>query len=278
MTIVQYLQNENSEKYMLGLIMENLYLYQSINTEEKIDVFSGTLYNYFVNECVQKNQYLTLTQNDYKKVMNIYKNLISNLKVINDNDKNEIQILTIIRQHRKSLIELLMTKDEIDEVIVPCSEYSYRLQEKILHINLNDICEPIIDIGCGKKASLVKDLIKKGKDAFGIDQYISSEKKILNENWFDFVFIPRKWGTIISHMAFTNHFRRNITYKTNDMGKYEQKYFEILESLKVGGKFIYCPRIPEIEKMINTSKYSISIINNYMSDKLLDTIHIGRRI
>lgn len=276
MTIVQYLQNENSEKYILRLIMDNLYLYQSIDTEDKVDAFSGTLYNYFVNECIQKNQYLTLTQDDYKKVMNIYKKLITNLKEVDDNQNKEMQIIEIIRQHREKLIDLLKIKNEEDEVIIPCSEYSYRLQEKVLQIDINDLCDPIIDIGCGQKASLVKDLLQKGKDAFGIDQYASNEKKILNENWFEFHFIPMKWGTVISHMAFTNHFRRSITYETSDRARYEGKYLEILESLKPGGRFIYCPRIPEVEGMINMSEYEMKTFSNDRSDRLLDTVHIMR--
>jgi hypothetical protein len=276
MTIVEYLQSANSEKYILGLIMDNLYLYQAIDTENKVDAFSGTLYNYFVNECVQKNQYLTLTQDDYQKVMDIYKKLILNLKKVDDNNNKEAQVVGIIRQHREKLIEVLKTKNEDDEVIIPCSEYSYGLQEKVLQINPIDLCEPIIDIGCGQKALLVKDLLQKGKDAFGIDQYVSFDKKILNENWFDFHFIPRKWGTVISHMAFTNHFRRSITYKTSDRARYEGKYLEILESLKPGGGFIYCPRIPEVEEMINMSEYDMRVFSNDRSDRLLDTVHIMR--
>jgi hypothetical protein len=65
------------------------------------------------------------------------------------------------------------------------------------------------------------------------------------------------WGTIISHMAFTNHFIYHLKHKTKLPEEYEKTYFKTLIGLRAGGVFYYSPSIPEIEKNIDTSRYSI---------------------
>ena len=62
--------------------------------------------------------------------------------------------------------------------------------------------QPIMDIGCGQKASLVKEFQGMGLKAYGIDQYISKEPYLICENWLDYSFYDTKWGTIIAHMSF----------------------------------------------------------------------------
>ena len=276
--IVGYLQNENSEKLIIKMILENILYYQAINTNKKVEDFSGTLYNYFVHECVMNNQYIYLSKNEYNSIHNLYKELIYNLRALNINDVSYDDIKAIVKNHREKLIGIITSKaDAIErDIIIPCSEYSADLQLKILRIDQNNISDPIIDIGCGKEAKLVKLLEKEHKNVYGIDQYYSKHANIICNNWLDFYFAPNTWGTIISHMAITNHFRRSITFKTDEMKQYMIKYKEILASLKIDGKFIYCPKIPEIEKALITAGYEITYYSNIDSNSMMDTVHVKK--
>ncbi len=276
--IVGYLQNENSEKLIIKTILENLLYYQGINTNQKVEDFSGALYNYFVHECVMNNQYICLSTHEYNGVLNLYKELIYNLRALSIDDILYEDVKTIVKNHRKKLIEIISSKDDESDkkIIIPCSEYSADLQMKILRIDTNSITDPIIDIGCGKDAKLVKLLEKLHKNVYGIDQYYNKQANILFDNWFDFYFAPHTWGTVISHMAFTNHFRRSITFKTDEFDKYISKYREILASLKINGEFVYCPRIPEIEETLITSGYEITCYSNIDGNSMMDTVHVRK--
>ena len=277
--IVDYLSSENSEKLIVNLIKENIYLYQAINTETKINQFTGTLYNHFVNECVMNNQYICLSREYYDKIFDIYKMLINKLKDITAYNNLEDKIRSIVKEHRIRLIEIINKPSVIDnsEVIIPCSEYSYNLQVSILRINETNIREPIIDIGCGKHANLIKELEKRYNNVYGIDQYINDKSNVICENWFDFNFKSNTWGTIIAHMSFTNHYRRSISFSSPELNNYSNKYVEILESLKDGSYFIYTPSIPEVEDELDEDKFEIRKYTNILNDRNMDTVHIKRR-
>ena len=276
--IIGYLQSKNSEKLIIKMISDNILYYQAINTNQKVEDFSGTLYNYFVHECVMNNQYICLSKNEYNAVLNLYKELIYNLRALSIDEVSYEDVQTIVKNHREKLIEIISRKDdEVDKkIIIPCSEYNADLQIKILRIDSNSITDPIIDIGCGKDAKLVNLLKKQYKNVYGIDQYYSIQDNIVRNNWFDFHFEPNTWGTVISHMAFSNHFRRSITFKTDELGRYISKYKEILASLKINGKFVYCPRIPEIEESLITSGYEITCFCNIDGNTMMDTVHVKK--
>jgi hypothetical protein len=219
------------------------------------------------------NQYLELSKNEYSRILSIYIELVQNLRSIAYGSRSKTQIQTIVQEHRIKLIELLYKKTEKIDVIIPCAEYTNRFQQKMLRLNSDTLMQPVLDIGCGRKASLIKDLHKNGIKAFGLDQYISKEAYILCDNWLEYEFEANTWGTVISHMSFTNHYRRCITYKSKEQSKYETKFLEILESLKKGGSFIYCPSLPEVEKDLDKKKFEAK---HYMNNNnvQMDTVHI----
>ena len=276
--IVGYLRNENSEKLMIMMISDNILYYQAINTDQKVEDFSGTLYNYFIHECVMNNQYICLSKREYNAVFNLYKELIWNLRSLCVDEASYEDVQTIVKNHRKKLIDIISRRDDENDkkIIIPCSEYSADLQIKILRIDLNSLTDPIIDIGCGKDAKLVNLLKKRYKNVYGIDQYYCKQNNIVLGNWFDFQFAPNTLGTVISHMTFSNHFRRSITFKTDELDKYISKYKEILTSLKINGKFVYCPRIPEIEESLITSGYEITCFSNIGGTAMMDTVHVEK--
>lgn len=60
---------------------------------------------------------------------------------------------------------------------VVCEEYSPQLQVRLLGIEINHLRQPLLDIGCGKSARLVRYLRARHIKAYGIDK-LTSEKPI----------------------------------------------------------------------------------------------------
>lgn len=279
--VIEYLQDEHTKLNIIKLIKNNLYLYQQINTNEKIQSFSGSIYNYFVSECIQNNQYISLSNETINRINDIYINLVKKLKQIStDNYDNEL-IESIVIKHREQLLNALSENEYHkcdNQLYIPCSEYSGSFQYTLLRLNQFRLLEPVMDIGCGKEYELLKYLEHAGyKDIFGIDQYISDNNFIACTNWFDYKFEPNKWGTVIAHMSFSNHFRRSLINEDISLKKYKDKYAEILRSLQINGLFIYTPSIKQIENSINKSYYSVAYYEN-MNDRNLDTVVIKRNL
>ena len=140
---------------------------------------------------------------------------------------------------------------------VTCSEYSAALQSEILYLKDIQLSEPILDIGCGKTANLVKYLRGKGFEAYGIDRFSDDSFFIEKTDWLAFDYGNEKWGTIVSNLGFSNHFVHNHLREDGDFIGYAKKYMEILHSLKVGGCFCYAPDVPFIEKSLDRKAFLI---------------------
>ena len=278
MNIIEYLKDEQTKKQIISLILSNLDLYQGINSKQKIDSFTGILHNMFVKECVQNNQYISLSNSSISKLITQYGKLINQLREVKYNNFYEIK--NIVESHRYELIKIIeynCYSETTNQKIIPCYEYTDDFQFSILRLGEFNLIEPIMDVGCGENCSLVNLLIDLGyKRVFGIDQYVSNEKNILTGNWFDYFFKKNSFGTIISHMALSNHFKRSIIDNDHNKQKiYENKYFEILEALKPDGLFIYTPSLSSIEEKVDREYFSIKRYEN-AADKELDTVIIKK--
>jgi len=280
MDIISYLSDAKTETAVIDLIYDNLFYYQNLDTSDKIDCFSSGLYNWFVQEYLQNNQYLFLSEQSYTKLFDLYKELVFRLKDISLEKKDKKLIAEIVRRHRKNLIVILRNIKDIDTeqtYIIPCAEYSAELQQQVLRIDPAKIMGPFLDIGCGRLATLVSKMAERGIEAYGIDQYLGSNKNIICKNWLDFDYGNQAWGMVVSHMAFSNHYRWNKNRNTELLPRYEITYHEILSSLKRGGKFIYAPSLPEIETILNPNEYEVLHFANMVDDNNLKTTHITRR-
>ena len=142
---------------------------------------------------------------------------------------------------------------------VPCEEYSASLQLKILNIDITQLNEPILDIGCGSNGTLVHYLNQQGITAFGMDRLAPSGPQFIQKDWFDFD--PRQtWGTIIAHQSISTHFIYNHLHNSRVAKKYAQLFMSILSNLNEGGAFYYAPGLPFFEtEMDETGQYAISI-------------------
>lgn len=277
--IIQYLQSDETKERIVSLINDNILLYQGINTDIQIQKYTGLIYNQFVKECVQNNQYVSLSNKTINAINEIYKQLVLNLRQISKKKYEINELRFIVDEHRNKLVSALEHNDYEDkkeQLFIPCSEYTGEFQNEILRTDLHQLEEPIIDIGCGLSYELIKLLRRNGySEVYGLDQYVNTDSKIVCSNWFDYTFQESTWGTIIAHMSFSNHLRRSIINNDEYKETYVKKYYEILHSLKQDGVFIYTPSVKVIEDKLHRNEYKIQYFRN-VTDNNLDTVYIRK--
>ena len=206
----------------------------------------------FVHVLGERNQFYNFSLEQKNKVQKIYNLLINEIYQSFVSDNRDLK--TIISEHRKRL-KSIFDKPVIEK---PCSYYDAKMQIDILGIDTEKLVEPIIDVGCGENANIVKYLGDQGFNISGIDRYCKIvNNAIKNIPWDDFVFEKSYWGTIISHMAFSNHFIYHYLKNDSIDYRYAIKYKEILDSLKNNGNFFYTPSLPFIEKYLDKTIYRV---------------------
>ncbi len=89
---------------------------------------------------------------------------------------------------------------------VPCEEYSAGFQLSLLGLGLDDLIEPVLDIGCGSNGALVHSLREHGIEAYGLDRLAPKEPFFFQSDWFDFDLDQEAWGCILAHQSLSTHF------------------------------------------------------------------------
>lgn len=142
---------------------------------------------------------------------------------------------------------------------VVCAEYAAALQLNVLRLDPAALKEPVLDIGCGPQAGLVRLLRQQGLAAYGVDRFIASPEPYLKTgDWLDFSMPAGYWGTIVSNLSFSNHFLHHHHRNSPDCTRYAAKYMEILRSLRPGGSYHYAPSLPMVEKYLSPAEFMVS--------------------
>lgn len=142
---------------------------------------------------------------------------------------------------------------------VVCAEYAAALQLNVLRLDPATLAGPVLDIGCGPQAGLVRLLRQQGISAYGVDRFIASPEAYLKTgDWLDFVLPAAYWGTIVSNLSFSNHFLHHHYRNSADCTRYAAKYMEILRALRPGGRYHYAPSLPMIEKYLSPEEFIVS--------------------
>jgi hypothetical protein len=282
--------NINISEEISGMIQDSeseVYQYFNNLDDEKIEYIS----NFMTNKCIKiflyNNQYLYFEENYELVIKDIYINLLKTIKSLVCKSKlTSEKLQEIIHDHhinlKKFLIETnrneMLNIDKYEKNIKPtvCSEYSAIFQLNILGIDLNNISEPILDIGCGTNGNLVKYLREIGLDAYGIERDVDIETEFIEKvNWLEYKVEKNKWGTIISNMAFSNHFFHNHINKNPIEVEYFNKFKEILEGLKKSGTFVYAPGLEFIEEIFEDEYKIVKFANHNLKNKRLYTTKIS---
>jgi len=126
----------------------------------------------------------------------------------------------------------------------------------VLGLGTASISKPVIDIGCGAHATLVRALSLLGIDAHGIDRVVTSELAS-QADWLSYPYGRARFGTVLSHLGFTLHFLHHHMAAGETAYEYARAYMAILGSLTVGGRFVYTPGLPFLETLLDASMYRV---------------------
>lgn len=151
------------------------------------------------------------------------------------------------------------TDDRSKQDLLLLTEYEADLQLRVLGVTIDDMVEPILDLGCGEHATLVRHLREYQLDATGLDQFDHDEPFVRSGDWLDESLGAERWGTILSHMAWSNRFLQHHLDPSGHPERYAKRYMEILAALKRGGSFIYSPGLPFIERLLPREQYDIKL-------------------
>ena len=150
----------------------------------------------------------------------------------------------------------LRSAPEVGHVVY--EEYSAKLQIELLQIDVAELKQPVLDIGCGSQANLVRHLRSLGIDAYGFDRQLEiCESSLAQSDWFEYPFEAGKWGSIVSNMAFTNHLNYAYRHDVSQLEPYLLKMKEILAALAPGGSFYYAPALPFVEDRLAPERYKV---------------------
>jgi SAM-dependent methyltransferase len=236
---------------------------------------SAQLVNLFVRTTIditwKNNQFVTLNSSEETILQNLYAVYLVEMRTaLTENptipalEKGMGQVLqrhfSALSQNISRFFDPELARKVDDNIIlrqVVCSEYSPEFQMNVLGLRLSSLMQPVLDVGCGKTGQFVEYLQQNGADAQGIDRLVDPLPSLMETDWFDFNFQPKTWGTIVSHMAFSNHFAFHHGYKNGTPEKYARLYMKILSSLKPGGVFVYSPGLPFIESFLPTEIWKV---------------------
>lgn len=236
---------------------------------------SVSLANEFVRSSLEftynNNQYVHLNQEEQDRLLKMYIAYLRGMKTVlaESRDFPEFQqnFTGLVKEHFNELsrnISRFFDREpgwQVQENIilkqVVCSEYTPDFQLHLLGMDAKNLLSPVLDLGCGKQGILVTYLRSLGHQAFGVDRIVEPIPGLREADWFDLEFKPSSWGTVISHMAFSNHFLFHHRYKNGNPTRYAQMYMQVLTGLKPGGCFIYSPGLPFIEQYLPKESFSI---------------------
>lgn len=256
-----------------NIFFDNLDIFQFSN--ETIKVVSKTngldpdfkqlLIEYSINKAIEEfsrvNQYYSFDSKTKNILRETYTALLDSIQAKSDS------IETISKTHYKNLKRCLLESNPFAEKIyrkagkhvnpIPCSQYSPELQIKVLNIDVENLLQPVLDIGCGKESLLANYLKNQDIDVVGIDRFKFCSSYLITTDWLEYDYKINQWGTIISNLGFSNHFQHHNLRPDGNYIEYGKTYMNILYSLKIGGRFHYAPDLPFIEKYLDGNQFSI---------------------
>ena len=139
---------------------------------------------------------------------------------------------------------------------VVAQSYDPALQLAVLKLEDVKLEGPVLDLGCGARADLVRLMRARGLDAEGVD-LVAEHPYARAESWLKFDLASRPWRTVISHLGFSLHLLALHLEGADEVLDYVRRYREILDQLAPGGVFAYAPSLPFLEAMLPTDQFRV---------------------
>ncbi len=206
------------------------------------------------------NQFNQLSEQDLKLLTTLVDDWLNALHkaLVAANSATECLELLLPRNaaHVRELSALLTRSAQPNERI-HSEEYSADTQLGVLRLQGVTLVQPVLDVGCGRDADLVKWLRRMHVNAVGFDLFDSGTLGCLVADWFEFPFVPEQFGTIIAHLSFSLHFLHQHLRPDGEARRYALQYMTILRSLRHGGCFAYAPGLPFIEGILPSDQFAV---------------------
>jgi SAM-dependent methyltransferase len=206
------------------------------------------------------NQFAVLSEQDLKRLTTLVNDWLNTLYGALLAANSAAECLELLRPQSTTLVRelaALLTASAQPNVRIRSEEYSANTQLEILRLQAATIEQPVLDVGCGRDAELVKWLRSKNVTAVGFDLFDSETNGCLVADWFEFPFEPDRFGTITAHLSFSLHFLHQHLRPDSEARRYALQYMAILRSLRRGGCFAYAPGLPFIEGLLPSDQYAI---------------------
>jgi hypothetical protein len=212
------------------------------------------------------NQFVEVTPPERGRLACLYENLVETARYLLSGGTTSRtpgrDTETMLADHFVSLRTFMETIGDSEFLRtsgpVPCHQYGVALQMKNLGIATGFLSEPILDLGCGRDGNLVRFLRRRGFDAFGIDRFAEWSDYLTGADWLRVPACGGRWGTIISHMSFSNHFMHHHLRRDGRFEEYARAYMRLLASLRPGGVFFYAPSLPFIERALPRDRFEVA--------------------
>lgn len=161
-----------------------------------------------------------------------------------------------LRVHREELAAFVRERLGAHPRDVVSAEYSPPLQLAVLGVSDELLKPPLLDVGCGPEAALVRSLRLRGLDATGLDRTPPADVGWFGD-WLSFDYGERRWGTVLSHLGFSLYFLHHHLAGRANAADYARAYMAILRALAPGGRFLYTPGLPFIEQLLDPAEYRV---------------------
>jgi SAM-dependent methyltransferase len=166
--------------------------------------------------------------------------------------------------HREQLAAFLRARLGATPRDVVSAAYTPQLQLAVLGLSDQPLKAPILDVGCGPEAALVRLLRSQGLDARGLDRTppsrdlpVQGHEVATFGDWLTFDYGEQRWGTVLSHLGFSLYFLHHHLAQRDAAFDYARTYMAILRSLVRGGRFVYTPGLPFLEAMLDSGMYRV---------------------
>lgn len=217
----------------------------------------------------QKNQFLHVDEAAYLELDALYRRSLRRTAWLLSSSAPETEVVDglrgVLARHQEGIASFLRARLGEPPREAICAEYSPSLQLEVLGVPAHAALEPVLDVGCGVNAALVRYLRDEGLLAYGIDRAAPEDDVALRADWLSFGFGTGRWGTVVSHLAFSLHFLRHHLGggpTSNALAlAHAEAYMRILSSLRVGGSFAYAPALPFIEGLLPASDYRVEHVS-----------------
>lgn len=208
----------------------------------------------------RRHQYLALDDEALAELTALLRGLLAGLAGALGRDDDAAAaagVRTALAGHRAGLAALVRARLGERPRDVVCAEYSPALQLELLGLSAATLDDPVLDLGCGPAAALVRALRAAGRDAHGLDREAPADVATVGD-WLRFDYGVERWGTVVSHHAFTLHFLHHHLRPGPRALAYAETFMAVLRALRPGGRFAYAPGLPFLEGMLPRATYRVT--------------------